>query len=127
MTFLNQLRAQLLIIVYFSVENDALAAIFVVDRLLTTGQIDNAEPPVTQPGAAVEMRAAVVRSPMRQRRTSVPLLFYRWRRLKLPELRYLPEQDLAGRYKQHNARNHQGQQKAIRHDSEAGHKLTTDE
>ena len=59
-----QRGAQRLMVVYLSVENDTDRPIFVVDRLMSAAQIDNAEAGVEQSDAVVDMVPHVIWAPV---------------------------------------------------------------
>ena len=59
-----QLRDQFLVVVDLAVEDDAHAVVFVVERLLAGGQVDDRQAPVPQADARLDMQAALVRAAM---------------------------------------------------------------
>src|SRR5204862_3906551 len=54
-------RPEFAIVVDLAVEDDDDAAVFVVDRLPSAGQVDDAQPARAEPDVAVEIHALVVR------------------------------------------------------------------
>ena len=62
-----QFRDQFLEVVDLAVEHDADAAIFVVQRLLPRGEVDDRQTAVPQPDARLDMHPALHRSPMKLR------------------------------------------------------------
>ena len=67
MTERLQFWNEFLIVVDFAVENDADRLVFVIERLLAGGQIDDREPAVAEADARFDMQAAFVRAAMKLR------------------------------------------------------------
>src|SRR6185437_10148458 len=68
----DQVSAQVLIAVNFSVEDHPDGAVFVRDRLVSRGQIDNAEPPHADAAWPIDMEAFIVRSAVAYPVTHLP-------------------------------------------------------
>jgi hypothetical protein len=62
-----QFRDEFLVVVDFAVEDDADALVFVVQRLLAGGQVDDGEAPMAEPDAGFDMQAAFVGTAMELR------------------------------------------------------------
>ena len=62
-----QFGDEFLVVVDFAVEDDADALVFVVQRLLAGGQVDDRQPAVAEPDAGFDMQAAFVRAAMELR------------------------------------------------------------
>ena len=62
-----QFRDEFLIVVDFAVEDDADALVFVVQRLLAGGQVDDRQAAVAEPDAGFDMQAAFVGAAMKLR------------------------------------------------------------
>ena len=61
-----QFRHQFLIIVDFAVEHHDDALVFVVERLLAGGQVDDRQPAMAKPDARFEVHPAFIRPPMKK-------------------------------------------------------------
>src|SRR5919108_172006 len=61
-------RAQFTVIVDFTVVDDAQTLVLVADRLLSGPNVDNAEPPHSQPDVTFDKKAVIVRSAMHDSR-----------------------------------------------------------
>src|ERR1700733_6581584 len=72
MTFVHQEKAQLLVVVDFSVEYDPYRIAFVRERLMTARQIDNGEPCVTQSYPGRKINSLVVGPAMPDRIQHAP-------------------------------------------------------
>ena len=59
-----ELRPDLRVVVDLAVEDDPDAVVFVGQRLLTGGEVDDAEPPVRKPGEGVAVEARFVGTAM---------------------------------------------------------------
>jgi len=63
----NELSAHLAVVIDLAIEGDPNGTVFVRERLVATGKIDDAESPVAEPDIAVNGCALVVRAAMDHR------------------------------------------------------------
>src|SRR5579871_55516 len=65
MSFVDQLRSQLTIVVNLAVKSDPKRGVFIRKRLMATGKIDNAQPSIPQPEFLINVKSLVVGAAMR--------------------------------------------------------------
>jgi hypothetical protein len=69
----EQFLAKFRIVINFTIQEHPDGSIFIADRLVTAGDINNAEPPMAQTDSAIHINALVIRTAMTQ--SSVHLLY----------------------------------------------------
>ena len=60
MTFLEQIFAQLGVVINLAIEKNLNAVVFVSDRLVAAGNIDDAQPSMTEPDAGTHVNRPVL-------------------------------------------------------------------
>jgi hypothetical protein len=69
----EQFLAKFRIVINFTIQEHPDGSIFIADRLVAAGDINNAEPPMAQTDSAIHINALVIRTAMTQ--SSVHLLY----------------------------------------------------
>jgi hypothetical protein len=62
----DETAAEICKIVYFAIENDAFRTVFVKDRLMAAGKVDDAQTTMTKSGMVVQEESGVVRTAVSQ-------------------------------------------------------------
>ena len=85
MTAVFKLRPQIKKIVELAIKNQATGMIFIPDRLVTAGQVDDAKPAYAKENFASYPGAAFIRASMKKRFSRKPRKLYTWRMNQLVE------------------------------------------